>query len=387
MKKHMVLTVVLAVLCSMFACVPASAESGVVGHIYSTDILTYVNGQPIDGYNIGGRTVVIAEDLDGYGFNHEYNDETRTLKVKSYFNGCHNEFAEIPRGKTGKVLGNVYATDIKVYFNEKEITGYNIGGRTAICIEDMGEVSGSVNEAYGYSDYLGKYTWNPEEKTISFESFRQNEEEILKISRVYHRFRDNVIYTFPDDYYAYSEISGINTDEWQGTGTYTYTEGFEKNVLSPVYLETNGELTEIGIAVADPNIEGYDHARIYISDVEKARALIKAVKLPRKTHDEALEYFTTNFKLIEKIENDSYTVLRVEDEKEGILFVYINKAGGFVVDTFFASYGDREIKMWFDDSGINSSVNTVVHSVSPFAGPHGATTMQYASDLEWYDYE
>ena len=73
MKKYMVLTVVLAVLCSMFACVPASAESGVVGHIYSTDILTYVNGQPIDGYNIGGRTVVIAEDLDSYGFNHGQN--------------------------------------------------------------------------------------------------------------------------------------------------------------------------------------------------------------------------------------------------------------------------------------------------------------------------
>ena len=385
MKKYLGLMVLTVFLCGVLFCIPASADD-IEGKIYSTDILAYVNGQPIDSYNIGGRTVVIAEDLDGYGFNHEYDDETRTLKVKSYFNGCHNEFAEIPRSKTGRIVGSVYATDIKVYFNEKEIKGYNIGGRTAICIEDMGEVSGSVNEAYGYSDYLGKYTWNPEDRTISFESFRQNQEDILKISRVYHRFRDNVIYTFPDDYYAYSEINGINNDDWQGTGTYTYTDGFNKNVLSPVYLETNGELTEIGIAVADPNNE-YDHAQIYINDIEKARALIKTVKLPKKTHDEALEYFTTKCTLIEKMENDGYTVLRVEDEKEGLLFVYINKSGGFVVDTFFASYGDRTIKMWFDDSGINSSVNTVVHSVSPFAGPHGATTMSYATDLEWYDYE
>ena len=40
-----------------------SADGGVIGHIYSTDILTYVNGEPIDAYNIGGKTVVIAEDL------------------------------------------------------------------------------------------------------------------------------------------------------------------------------------------------------------------------------------------------------------------------------------------------------------------------------------
>lgn len=363
-----------------------SADSA-VGKIYSTDILAYVNGQPIDSYNIGGKTVVIAEELDNYGFNHEYNDETRTLKVKSYFYGCYNKFVEIPRGKTGKILGSVYATDIKVYFNDKEIKGYNIGGKTALCIEDMGEISGSVNEAYGYSDYLGKYTWNPDERTISFESFCQNEEDILKISRVYHRFRDNVIYTFPDDYYAYSEINGVNFGGWEGSGTYTYTEGFEKNVMSPVYLETNGVMTEIGVAVADPNIDGYDHARIYISDAKKAKELIKTVKLPKKTHDEALEFFTTKCTLIEKMENDNYTVLMVNDDKEGILFVYINKSGGFIVDTFFASYGDRTIKMWFDDAGINSSVNTVVHSVSPFGGPHGTTTMQYATDLDLYDYE
>lgn len=385
MKKSLLTVVLLVLLWGVLSCF-VSAED-VEGKIYSTDILAYVNGQPIDSYNIGGKTVVIAEELDNYGFSHEYDDEARILKVKSFFYGCYNEFAEIPRGKTGKIIGSVYETDIKVYFNGNEIKGYNIGGRTALCIEDMGEISDSVNETYGYSDYLGKYIWNPEDRTISFESFCQNEEEILNISRVYHRFRDNVIYTIPDDYYAYSEINGVNFGDWTGNGTYTYTDGFDKNRLSPVYLETNGELTEIGIAVNDPNITDYDHARIFINDVEKAKELIKTARHPQKTHDEALEYFTSSCTLIEKIENDSYTVLRVEDEKEGILFVYINKSGGFIVDTFFSSYGDRTIKMWFDDTVINSSVNTVVHSVSPFAGPHGATTMQYATDLECYDYE
>ena len=31
----------------------------ILGNIYSTDILAFVNGKPIDGYNIGGWTVVI----------------------------------------------------------------------------------------------------------------------------------------------------------------------------------------------------------------------------------------------------------------------------------------------------------------------------------------
>ena len=64
MKKYMVLTVVLTVLCSMFACVPASAESGVVGHIYSTDILTYVNGQPIDGPYITAEILAGCTDAN-----------------------------------------------------------------------------------------------------------------------------------------------------------------------------------------------------------------------------------------------------------------------------------------------------------------------------------
>ena len=53
----------------------AFADTNVVGHIYSTDILAFVNDKPIDGYNIGGRTVVIAEDLDNYGFHCFYNDD------------------------------------------------------------------------------------------------------------------------------------------------------------------------------------------------------------------------------------------------------------------------------------------------------------------------
>ena len=204
MKK--VLYAVIFVLLVALFCQPVLADDGVEGQIYSTDILAFVNGKPIDGYNIGGRTVVIAEDLPGYGFSVAYDDASRTLTVESYFHDGLQDYAPIPRGKTGKVLGNIYRTDIKVYYNGILIKGYNIGGRTAICLEDLGDLTDSPNAQYGYSQYLGKSVWNPVEKTISFESFMRNQSEILDISRVYHTFRDNVIYTHSDDYRAKSEI-------------------------------------------------------------------------------------------------------------------------------------------------------------------------------------
>lgn len=56
---------------SLMCCIlsqSAFADENIEGYIYSTDILSFVNQKPINGYNIGGRTVIIAEDLDGYGF-------------------------------------------------------------------------------------------------------------------------------------------------------------------------------------------------------------------------------------------------------------------------------------------------------------------------------
>ena len=38
-----------------------------LGHVYSTDIVTYVDGMPITSYNIGGKTVIAAKDLMEYG--------------------------------------------------------------------------------------------------------------------------------------------------------------------------------------------------------------------------------------------------------------------------------------------------------------------------------
>ena len=48
--------------------------------IYS-DITAYINGLPIPSYNFYGATVVIAKDLENYGFDLNYVDEERCLYI------------------------------------------------------------------------------------------------------------------------------------------------------------------------------------------------------------------------------------------------------------------------------------------------------------------
>ncbi len=384
MKKIAML--VLFFVLSVFMKIPVFADGNIEGYIYSTDILAYVNGKPINSYNIGGRTVVIAEELNGYGFDHTYDDESRTLRVKSYFNRGSESFEEIPRGKVGKVMGNIYTTDITVYFNGIPVKGYNIGGRTAICLEDIGDISVGANSKYGYSEYLGKAVWDGEKRIISFESYIRNEGEILGVSRVYHRFVDNVIYTYADDFMARSDFVPSEENEMGSVYTYSPGTGSSRFVIKPLYFDNHGELTEVGFCVANPNAT-VDDALIHIENPEFVRNMIKTFKNPQKTHDEAMEYFSETGKIIKQIENEKYTVLMTEHDTEGLLFVYINKQGGFVVENFYSGYADRQVDVWFDEVSGNIKPNTVVHSVYPFGGPHGITTAHFVSELDGFDYE
>jgi hypothetical protein len=101
MKKPIVLLSILALLAAVF--VNAAAKplkiGDVIGKIYYTDIKTYIDGKPIDSVNIGGRTMISAEDLQYMGYQVEWNDTARTLSITS--NVSHNISGKIiiPDGK------------------------------------------------------------------------------------------------------------------------------------------------------------------------------------------------------------------------------------------------------------------------------------------------
>ena len=121
MKKLKLVSAALIVTLLLGTASCAFAEVGdIVGNIYSTDILAYVNNRPIPSYCLDGKTAVLIEDLDvggtdadaHYGFYWQYNDDTRTLTVDSDGSSGYGEPLNIERGEVGKILDNIYETDI-----------------------------------------------------------------------------------------------------------------------------------------------------------------------------------------------------------------------------------------------------------------------------------
>lgn len=394
MKKLTAAALALILLCSGIAAV--FADDGPAGHIYSTDILAYVNGQPINSYNIGGKTVIIAEDLDdgnyNYGYTCCYNDEERLLTIESYFAMPGQKHEEIPRGQTGRILGDVYKSDIKVTYNGIEVTGYNIGGRTAVCIEEIGDITGSPHEAYGYSKYPASFVWNPEEKTISLNSYCDNSDEIFGfniLSRVAFTFSDNVLYARSDDNSTHSciypSVNGVRKESEEGAHTFYFTKEFgdRKYAVSPLYLDIVDSRTEIGtcMTVRDKATE-MDRTHLHINDPAAAIALAASVKTPVKTYDEAIEFLTGKYELTDRINNDDYTVLLMKDEAENDLVYAVKKSGGCLL---IGNYTEgKTIGILF-----GKEQNELIVTVYPFADNHGhINTLQECHLLdEWYTFD
>ena len=100
-KKPLILLVILVL--SISTVITTAAKplkiGDVIGKIYYTDIKTYIDGKPIDSVNIGGRTMISAEDLQYMGYLVEWNGTERKLNITS--NASYNISGKviIPDGK------------------------------------------------------------------------------------------------------------------------------------------------------------------------------------------------------------------------------------------------------------------------------------------------
>ncbi|MBQ7974372.1 MAG: hypothetical protein IJ300_01615 [Clostridia bacterium] len=158
MKK--VFSILLTVATLLSSSTISYAKTGdVVGEIYSTDIKAYINGVWVDSYNIGGKTVVIVEDITNQ---FAYADDIRTLVIWDFAPSNLVGTKKTQVQKSGVPVGKIYETDIKTIFRGKELKAYSLNGKMAIEIEELG----CDNE---FSDIGGKYIWNGEDRTISLE--------------------------------------------------------------------------------------------------------------------------------------------------------------------------------------------------------------------------
>ena len=140
-----------------------AANGDVAGYIYSTDILAYINGVEVESYNIGGKTAVVIEDiLKENSTAYVYDDYSRTLKIFSLSPNYLVEGKSESKATSGRIVGKIYETDIKTSIYDVVIPTYNIGGKTAVAIEDLGYDN-------VFSPIGGNFIWNEKERTISLE--------------------------------------------------------------------------------------------------------------------------------------------------------------------------------------------------------------------------
>ena len=375
MKKMLIVFTFMVILLTTPANVNADSDD-VEGKIYSTDILAYINDKPIESYNIGGKTVIIAETLfqPGYGFGGYYNDDDRLLVVEPFFAMPYSEEA-VERGTIGKIIGDVYKTDIKVLFNDIEVKGYNIGSKTAICIEDLGNLSDSPNADYGYSKYYCNFEWDESERTIKLNTYIDNINEIrgLNLTFVKYTFLDNVItprYSIGDPFSAFES-------------PYIYSDSFNKYKINTLYVNIDDELFEIGTSFARTRNE-YDVTYFNITDIEKTKELISKVKEPPLSYDDAIDYFYSlpGYTVEERLESEEYTALTLlKDDKHGKLFAAVKKSGGFIILGDYSEHSYSSLTMRLEG-------NTSIISAYPFADSRGkAVTLQSHCNLDETPFE
>ena len=139
MKKAVFITLAAAAALMIAAPAAASAATGdIVGTLYTTDILTEVDGKPINSYSLDGETLIALEDLRDYGFEVYYNDNVRSVFITRTGTPDHSFSPKVERGKVGSTAGYYYESDIRAFINGKEIEAYSLNGKMAAKVELIG---------------------------------------------------------------------------------------------------------------------------------------------------------------------------------------------------------------------------------------------------------
>lgn len=289
---------VLAISTSVFA-----TNGDIAGHIYSTDIRACINGVWVDSYNIGGKTAVVIEDIIRWNsYEYIYDDNTRTLKIFSLKPYCLVEGKAQNKTKPGKVMGNIYKTDIKTLVYDVVVPTYNIGGKTAVAIEDLGYDK-------EFSPIGGKYIWNGEERTISLEFLYSKWGEFSEDKDITISFNE-----------AMTEANATFEEKF-------HCGGGKEHFKFPDYVTDDSEIETVSPIKADGEIIGYYFRRpseankytaftyYYPEKVKEAEK--NYIPEPKKTIEEIISHFNNNHigGYIERFDAEDYS------------FVYYSMAG------------------------------------------------------------
>ena len=305
MKKIVVFLLTLTMLTGM----TALAKTGdVIGKIYATDIKAYINGIQVDSYNIGGKTVVIIEDITTQC---EYSEEQRQLLFwdlsPEFLVTGNNSYAQKP----GTPIGNIYETDIKTFVRDKEIPCYSLNGKMAVAIEELGNDN-------DLSDIGGKFLWDSQNRTISLEFIHNNTIETLQYFREKH-------------------LNGVLTEENGKFVIEFQPEPILSGGLQGAGIRENNQIREI---LYNGELVGYRYKFTAANEsyffMDKIKAILKDVEPVQPTYSDWMTHFESQmYRIISEFETDEYHFLYMSQSNthgSSQFLKKINKKEGTVID-------------------------------------------------------
>lgn len=281
-----------------------AANGDIVGHIYSTDIRAYINDVEVESYNIGGKTAVVIEDiLNEKAHPYVYNDNSRTLKFFSLSPYYLIEKKTENKAKPGKIIGNIYETDIKTSIYDVTIPTYNIGGKTAVAIEDLGYDG-------AFSPIGGKFVWNEKERTISLEFLYENTGAISKDKNINITFNEDMTEAMA----TFEEVLHCGG----GSEHFTFPDYITDDANIEVVLPIKAEDKIIGYYFRRPSKDYKFTAFTYYYPEKLKEAEKNCIPDPHKTRENIISHFVTRHSGGEP---------RERFDAENYSFIYLSTAG------------------------------------------------------------
>lgn len=121
-----------------------------IGDVLYTDIVTEINGQEVESFNINGSTAIYVTQTKKLGYDVAWNGEERLVEVtyNSSNNPSYNEEklekANTLNHRVGDKINDVLYTDIRTIIDGIEFESFNINGSTAIYAADLREAGAEV---------------------------------------------------------------------------------------------------------------------------------------------------------------------------------------------------------------------------------------------------
>ena len=123
-----------------------------IGEVLHTDVETFINGERIPSYNIGGHSVVLIRDLMNYGFDSTFDEVTNTVVIEHNPNKRFTPIRNFDE-RTGPVGHRAFVhvhTNIRAVINDVPVTTFSIQGNIGIFFTDLQDVGN-----------FGTIAWNP----------------------------------------------------------------------------------------------------------------------------------------------------------------------------------------------------------------------------------